>query len=115
MDGVTILNSYECLTNFPAAFAMTMFCIAFAISSAFVLFTLLKYGCDTWKDPVFLIACIASAIIAGCLIPAKKYETYYQVTIDDSVSMNEFQSKYDIIKVEGKIYTVKEVDKTMED
>lgn len=29
-------------------------------------------------------------------------------TVDDSVSMNEFQNKYEIIKVEGKIYTVKE-------
>jgi len=31
-----------------------------------------------------------------------------KVIIEDSVTMNEFQSKYEIIKVEGKIYTVKE-------
>lgn len=37
-----------------------------------------------------------------------KYETRYQVTVDDSVSMNEFQNKYEIIEVDGKIYTVKE-------
>lgn len=34
--------------------------------------------------------------------------TYYQVTIDDSVSMVEFNEKYDIVEVEGKIYTIKE-------
>ena len=32
----------------------------------------------------------------------------YKVTIDDSVSMNEFLDKYEIIDQEGKIYIVKE-------
>jgi hypothetical protein len=36
------------------------------------------------------------------------YETHYKVTIDDSVSMNEFLDKYEILDQEGKIYTVKE-------
>ena len=35
-------------------------------------------------------------------------EYHYKVTIDDSVSMNEFLDKYEIIDQEGKIYTVKE-------
>lgn len=34
--------------------------------------------------------------------------TEYKVTIDDSVSMNEFLDKYEILDQEGKIYTVKE-------
>lgn len=32
----------------------------------------------------------------------------YKVTIDDSVSMNKFLNKYEILDQEGKIYTVKE-------
>ena len=32
----------------------------------------------------------------------------YKVTVDDSVSMNEFLDKYEILDQEGKIYTVKE-------
>ena len=32
----------------------------------------------------------------------------YKVTVDDSVSMNEFLNKYEILEKEGKIYTVKE-------
>ena len=32
----------------------------------------------------------------------------YKVTVDDSVSMNEFLNKYEILDQEGKIYTVKE-------
>lgn len=32
----------------------------------------------------------------------------YKVIVDDSVSMNEFLDKYEILDQEGKIYTVKE-------
>lgn len=32
----------------------------------------------------------------------------YKVTVDDSVSMNEFLNKYEILDREGKIYIVKE-------
>lgn len=57
---------------------------------------------------VILIALVAITITVGVLIPEKKYETRYQVITDDSVSINQFQNKYEIIEVEGKIYTVKE-------
>ena len=32
----------------------------------------------------------------------------YKITVDDSVSLNEFLDKYEILDKEGKIYTVKE-------
>ena len=38
----------------------------------------------------------------------KEDTTYYQVIINDSVSMMEFNEKYDIVEVEGRIYTIKE-------
>ena len=37
-------------------------------------------------------------------------EVHYKVIVSDEVSMNEFLSRYEIIEVEGKIYTVKEVE-----
>lgn len=108
MDGVIILNSYEYLINFGSVFVMSVLCVWFFVAAVIVLFLLLKDGCDSWKGPVFLIICVALTIVCGCLIPKEKYETRYQVTVDDSVSMNEFQDKYEIIEIEGKIYTVKE-------
>ena len=109
MDGVTILNSYEYITNSFTIWILVILCILFFQISTAALFALIKYGYDTWKKPVLFVVFITLTIIFGCLIPKSKYETYYQVTVDDSVSMNEFTSKYDIIKVKGKIYTVKEV------
>ena len=37
-------------------------------------------------------------------------EVHYKVIVSDEVPMNEFLSRYEIIDVEGKIYTVKEVE-----
>lgn len=108
MNGVTILNSYECLTNGSIIAAMSILCVWFLAAAVVALGALLKYGCDSGGKVVLLIACIALTIFCGCSISEKKYETRYQITIDDSVSMNEFQNKYEIIEVEGKIYTVRE-------
>ena len=108
MDGVIILNSYESLTNFGSILLMSILCAWFLAAAIVALFALLKYGCDSWKEFAILITCVVLAIVCVCLIPEDKYETRYQVTVDNSVSMNEFQDKYEIIEVEGKIYTVRE-------
>ena len=108
MNGVIILNSYESLTNFDSILLISILC-AWSLAAAIVaLFALLKYGCDSWKEFAIFVVCVVLTIVCGCLIPEDKYETRYQVTVDNSVSMNEFQNKYEIIEVEGKIYTVRE-------
>ena len=108
MNGVIILNSYESLTNSGSILLISILCAWFFAVAILALFALLKYGCNSWKEPTFLVICVVLTIVCGCLIPEDKYETHYQVTIDDSVGMNKFQDKYEIIEVEGKIYTVKE-------
>lgn len=47
---------------------------------------------------MFLSGVVASEIF--CPTPT------YKVLVDDSVSMNEFYDKYEILNVEGKIYTI---------
>ena len=51
-----------------------------------------------------IIVCFTGALIETDEIIGIEYK----VTIDDSVSMNEFLDKYEIIDQEGKIYIVKE-------
>lgn len=55
-----------------------------------------------------LIGLLIWIFVGFITIQPTAYETHYQVTLDDSVSMNEFLDKYEIVKQEGKIYTVKE-------
>lgn len=109
MDGVTILNSYEYLTNRASIVGSIILFIGFLMASIFIFIALLDYKPKGFgMEFAIFIMFVALTITVGCLIPEKKYETRYEVTVDDSVSMNEFQNKYEIIKVDGKIYTVKE-------
>lgn len=62
---------------------------------------------------VFLIIFLVGSALFGTLVGRAtgdpiEYETQYKVIIDDSVSMNEFIEKYEIIDQDGKIYTVRE-------
>lgn len=107
MNGVTILNSYEKLINIGPFVGTIILCVLSAACALSIAIMCLIHEGD-WINFILLIVFILGAIVCGCLIPDKKYETYYQVIVDDSVTMNEFQSEYEIIKVEGQIYTVKE-------
>lgn len=107
MDGVIILNSYETLTNASGISFVFVWGLVFAVLTLGLLYLFIKDN-PSISTAIFIIAAGALAVILFCNIPEKKYETRYQVTVDDSVSMNEFQSKYEIIEVEGKIYTVRE-------
>ena len=61
---------------------------------------------------IALVVACAFVGFLGALISEHETDTVlhieYKVTIDDSVSMNEFLDKYEILDQEGKIYTVKE-------
>lgn len=68
---------------------------------------------DKWWISVLIIVLSYIGILLMCNLnknlltePTDKYE--YQVTIDDSVSMTKFLEKYEIIKSDGKIYTIRE-------
>ena len=62
---------------------------------------------------IFLLIFIACGglfgVSVGCTTGEPiEYETQYKVVIDDSVPMDEFTEKYEIIDQDGKIYTVRE-------
>lgn len=109
MNGVTVLNSYEILTNASSIFFVLVLGFVFANLALSFLYLFIKDN-PSISTAIFAIVTGALAVILFCNIPEKKLETRYQVTIDDSVSINEFQNKYEIIEVEGKIYTIREKD-----
>lgn len=107
MDGIEILNKYETLTNAGTIFFFVVWgFVAIALMVCF-LYDFIKNK-PKISTGVLIIIAGALAIVCFCNIPEKKYEMRYQVTVDNSITMNEFQEKYEIIEVEGKIYTVKE-------
>lgn len=112
MTGVEILNEYAVNTT-KEWVAVTIICSIIGT----ILFFVLTFS--SMEDTVSIICCVLTilcmitafvfGLIEDCTDWLKEYShTEYKVTIDDSVSMNEFLGKYEILDQEGKIYTVKE-------
>lgn len=57
-----------------------------------------------------VLGCILGLFIYAIIFDAIMPEKYikYKVTISEDVSMTEFNERYEIIDVDGKIYTIKE-------
>lgn len=116
MNGVEILSQniiYE--TAFPWWLILIFAGVGLIIGIIITIIHYIDYG---FFDPADLVIIFLGVILGawfgtlGMFI--SEYETNiidhieYKVTINDSVSMNEFLDKYEIIDQEGKIYTVKE-------
>lgn len=115
MSGVEILATEEVVVaweswNWEGFLTTVGICFLVAIVAG-----LLTGVSDDWGlgITIFLIVFLAGGALFGTLVgrttgEPTEYETQYKVIIDDSVSMNDFIEKYEIIDQEGKIYTVRE-------
>ena len=115
MTGVEILSSAEVASEF--VFNWTAFWIAATAMFVFTLLLGISVTISESYESGLILFCLILGIVAGIVLGVIigglfrtpiAYETHYKVTIDDSVSMNEFLDKYEILDQEGKIYTVKE-------
>lgn len=119
MNGVEILLMTEVATEFT--------CNRWVVWITFIIFiiggTIIGYfshkKCDVVEKFLYtvlfgltgaLFGMLAWLIVVALTTTPTSYETQYKVTIDDSVSMNEFMDNYEILDQEGKIYTVREKD-----
>ncbi len=108
MDGVIILNTYEKLTNGNLIAGLLILSVWFFAALVVLIIMWITTQQITWKEIVAFWVFAIITVVCYFNIPEKKYENYYEVIINDDVTMNEFQSKYEIVEVKGKIYTVKE-------
>lgn len=116
MDGVTILEeiSYR-------GYALDL-AIAFTIILVIALGRLIYLGIDLCRTPgplfakSFLVILMVVIIVFGVNIMTIVFDAYntvytkYKVTIDDSVSFKEFTNRYEVISLDGDIYTVREME-----
>ena len=109
MNGVEILSS-EAVYNT----ILPEWCFAIGILAMFVFFGIMAWQFATERVVLgFMCLVLALGSILVGILGVSENKTdisyiEYKVTIDDSVSMNEFLDKYEILDQEGKIYTVKE-------
>ena len=116
MNGVEILTSNEVAVAYEK-FNWSNFWIAIGLIAAIAIVAgiitgVCSYDCVIGimvSIVVFIVfTVIIGMLVGGLTVEPIEYETQYKVTIDDSVSMNEFLDKYEIIDQDGKIYTVRE-------
>lgn len=116
MSGIEILAFEEVAIEW-ASWNWSSFWTGVAI--AFVLSLVAGFVFAWQEDSVFagLLMFSLLLIVMGSImgivsgkkyVDPTKYETHYKVIVDDSVSMTEFNEKYEVLKQEGKIYTVRE-------
>lgn len=113
LEGITILNQSEIMTK--PEWTQTVAIISMILMLVFLFASLCFLITDKEKlgfamSLLMILSAIASltfiTLEENIEIPTGKYE--YQVIIDDNVSLNEFIEKYEIINIDGKLYTIKE-------
>lgn len=107
MSGIEILNSIEMTTLPTWAHIIIILSILICLS-----FLLIGEG-DNEAQCILVILSILAIFIIILISPVISIPdgTKYQVLIDEEVNLVEFNEKYEILGVEGKIYTIKERDK----
>lgn len=116
IEGVTILNK---ITEYKEVSGIAYILVIFAVcSGVFAIIIGVVDMSDGFYYPisiiklisgiVFLILGIIGLICIGKITKQPTGEYQYKVTIDDTVVMSEFYEKYEVIEVEGKIYTIEE-------
>lgn len=117
MNGVEILSAQEAVAATVFNWSVFWISIGVFLVGMIALAIYVIYDNGHGMDWSILIFCIVVGLVMGCLVgflfgtlwdEPVEYETHYKVTIDDTVSMNEFLEQYEIIDQEGKIYTVRE-------
>lgn len=110
MSGVEILNIYEVeadhYINWHSPYLVWTIV---SIIAAIGFLACLLYWLD--DDPivgVFAGFAFIAPIILMTKLSEPIYETHYDVIISNEVSMIEFNEKYEVIEVKGKIYEVRE-------
>ena len=118
LKGVTILNSYDIITPewHDTIFPAIVFSFVAVSGIALIIYLLLdsKRIKDALTPSViivlFTLLSIFVSIHGFTHLPENKYQTRYEVTVSDEVNFNEFNSKYEIVKQNGLIYTI--IEKT---
>lgn len=103
MDGVTILQTMPAFTI--KEFVIMIIMISFLLLLGLIL--ILKFD-------DLLIGLTGVAFMTFALLVAAQginpHPKQYKITVDNTVSYNEFTAKYNIIETDGKIITVEEKD-----
>ena len=114
IDGVTILATETVMTSCLAMNVILSIIIGLIVLG-FVLFLsgMIADCIGIGITGGIMMICAFLSLLIGipidCATQIPDY-TKYEVIIDDSVSMNEFTEKYEVLEQRGQIYVIKEIE-----
>lgn len=113
LDGITLLDTGTKVVSYTwgwtwNGFMMGILAILCIVIS--ILCTIYDFG--GYGAFIGGIVCIMLSLFMFSHAKPAKIITTYSVMIDDSVSMTEFYDKYEVLEVQGKIYTITEREDT---
>lgn len=108
LDGITVLNSYNSILD-----GVVFYIAAVMVFAVFIfIWAMIKDDLDgvmTWVIGILISLLLILIMVTLLSLGNSAMSTkYYEVTIDDSVNLNEFYDKYEIIMQKGKIFTIQE-------
>lgn len=113
LDGITLLDTGTKVVSYTWGWSWGGFIAA--IFAIFLIVVFILCTIDGTGGEIFLAAGIfvmmLSIFIFAHAKPAKTITTY-SVMIDDSVLMTEFYDKYEVLNIQGKIFTITEREDT---
>lgn len=104
-NGILILNTLSQVSDKWSYLGTTLMAIAAL---------LVIIGCllPDNRRALALVLCFVAVALFGVNVvirfSPKCYENKYQVIFDDTVSANEVYENYDVVKIDGKIWTIRE-------
>lgn len=105
IDGVTVLSYQEVYTNLSQIILILIFTVIMIVGGIIVTILAVRYDWENIYIVIASIGILCVAILPVFFLPLPKH-IVYKVTVDDSVSMAEFNEKYDILSTEGLIYEI---------
>lgn len=113
IDGITVLHSYEVVTK--TAFSWPGFWVGLIIGV--VVSLLLSFILENELSDFLVRFCIYGVLFGGflgvigghaiCPKPVE-YESRWEVIVNETVSMNEFYNRYEVVEQRGEIYVIRE-------
>ena len=110
LDGITLLDTGTKVVSYTWGWSWGGF-IAAIFAIFFIVVSIICMIDGTTGGEIFFFAGIFVGMLSLFIFvhakPARTINTY-SVIIDDSVSMTEFYDKYEVIDIQGKIFTITE-------
>lgn len=118
MNGVTILQTINNAPIVSFIILGIMMCVAMIILGVVSIYFFDSAYADDRLALQLIFIPVFGFFIGGLIFIGSGVDGYdtptYKVTLSDTVSYNEFTAKYDIVKTEGKILTIRLKDTTKE-